>query len=73
VNDAAGRPILIDDHGSPVGHAVWALYEEALRRLGPRPTLVEWDTAIPPLEVLMAEARRADAPLRRVTDDAHAA
>jgi uncharacterized protein len=73
VNEAAGRSILIDDHGSPVGHAVWALYEEALRRFGPRPTLVEWDTAIPPLETLMAEARRADARLLRVTDDAHAA
>jgi uncharacterized protein (UPF0276 family) len=73
VNEAAGRPILIDDHGSPVGHAVWTLYEEALRRFGPRPTLVEWDTAIPPLDTLMAEAGRADARLLRVTDDAHAA
>jgi uncharacterized protein (UPF0276 family) len=73
VNEAAGRPILIDDHGSPVGHAVWTLYEEALRRFGPRPTLVEWDTAIPPLDTLMAEARRADARLLLVTDDAHAA
>ena len=73
VNEAAGRPILIDDHGSPVGDAVWTLYEEALRRFGPRPTLVEWDTAIPPLHTLMAEARRADARLLLVTDDAHAA
>jgi uncharacterized protein len=73
VNEAAGRPILIDDHGSPVSHAVWTLYEEALRRFGPRPTLVEWDTAIPPLDTLMAEARRADARLLLVTDDAHAA
>ena len=73
VNEAAGRPILIDDHGSPVGDAVWTLYEEALRRFGPRPTLVEWDTAIPPLDTLMAEARRADARLLLVTDDAHAA
>ena len=73
VNEAAGRPILIDDHGSPVGDAVWTLYEEALRRFGPRPTLVEWDTAIPPLDTLTAEARRADARLLLVTDDAHAA
>ena len=73
VNEAAGRPILIDDHGSPAGDAVWTLYEEALRRFGPRPTLVEWDTAIPPLDTLTAEARRADARLLLVTDDAHAA
>jgi uncharacterized protein (UPF0276 family) len=73
VNDAEGRPILIDDHGSPVDAAVWSLYEEALRRFGPRPTLVEWDTAIPPLETLIGEARQADARLLCVTDDAHAA
>jgi uncharacterized protein (UPF0276 family) len=73
VNEVAGRAILIDDHGSSVSHAVWALYEEALRRFGPRPTLVEWDTAIPPLETLMGEARRADARLLKTTDDAHAA
>jgi len=73
VNEALGRPILIDDHGSPVGDAVWTLYEEALRRFGPRPTLVEWDTAIPPLDTLMAEARRADTRLLLLTDDAHAA
>jgi uncharacterized protein (UPF0276 family) len=73
VNETAGRPVLIDDHGSPVGPAVWALYEEALRRFGPRPTLVEWDTAIPPLDTLMGEARRADARLLHATRDVHAA
>jgi uncharacterized protein (UPF0276 family) len=73
VNETDGRSILIDDHGSPVAPAVWALYEEALRHLGPRPTLVEWDTAIPPLETLVAEARRADARLLQPTRDADAA
>jgi uncharacterized protein (UPF0276 family) len=70
VNDADGRSILIDDHGSPVAPAVWRLYEHALRRFGPVPTLVEWDTDIPPLEVLIAEARRADARLRTLMGDA---
>jgi uncharacterized protein (UPF0276 family) len=73
VNDADGRTLLIDDHGSPVGPAVWALYEHALRRLGPLPTLVEWDTEIPSLEVLVGEARRADARLQGTIRDAHAA
>ena len=73
VNDVDGRPLLIDDHGSPVGPAVWRLYEHALRRFGAVPTLVEWDTDIPPLEVLMAEARRADARRVEVVGDAHAA
>jgi hypothetical protein len=59
-NDADGRPILIDDHGSPVAAPVWTLYERALERIGPVPTLIEWDTDIPELAVLLAEARRAN-------------
>ena len=38
---------------------VWQLHAEALRRFGPVPTLVEWDTDIPPLAVLLDEAARA--------------
>jgi len=59
-NDADGRPILIDDHGSPVAAPVWKLYERALERFGPVPTLIEWDTDIPELAVLLAEAGAAD-------------
>jgi uncharacterized protein (UPF0276 family) len=51
-----GARLRIDDHGSRVSAEVWSLYREALRRFGPRPTLIEWDTNIPPLEVLIAEA-----------------
>jgi uncharacterized protein (UPF0276 family) len=54
-----GRVLLIDDHGSRVVDPVWTLYEEALRRIGPRPTLIEWDTALPPLGVLLDEAAHA--------------
>ena len=73
VNQVEGRTLLIDDHGSPVTGAVWTLYEHALRRFGAVATLVEWDSEIPALGVLMAEARRADARLLDVTGDAHAA
>lgn len=52
---------LIDTHGKPVADAVWALYREAIRRFGPRPTLIEWDTDIPPLAVLLAERDKAQA------------
>ena len=52
---------LIDTHGRPVSAAVWDLYRKALRRFGPIPTLIEWDTDIPALEVLLGEAGRADA------------
>jgi len=53
-------PLLIDTHSRPVSDAVWALYEEAIARFGPVPTLIEWDQDIPALEVLMAEARCAE-------------
>ena len=59
VNDADGEPILIDDHGRRVGDDVWALFGEIVRRYGPRPTLVEWDTDLPSLGVLLDEARQA--------------
>jgi uncharacterized protein (UPF0276 family) len=58
--DAAGAPLLIDTHGAPVAVAVWDLYAFALERLGPTPTLIERDNAIPPLPVLLAEARCAE-------------
>jgi uncharacterized protein (UPF0276 family) len=59
-NDADGHVILIDDHGSPVAAPVWTLYAHALARFGAVPTLIEWDTDIPELGVLMAEAAAAD-------------
>ena len=51
--------IVIDDHGSRVHGNVWQVYRHALRRLGPRPTLIEWDTALPELAVLLDEAASA--------------
>lgn len=57
------RVLRIDDHGSRVAPAVWALFAEALQRFGPVPTLIEWDTAIPSLDVLMGEAAQAQAHL----------
>jgi uncharacterized protein (UPF0276 family) len=65
VNDADGREILIDDHGARVAPAVWALYGRALARFGPVPTLIEWDTDVPALAVLLEEAETAMAHLRR--------
>lgn len=56
----AGVPLLIDDHGAPVAAPVWALYARAVRRFPHAVTLVEWDTALPPLPVLVEEAREAD-------------
>ena len=61
VNRYEDGEILIDTHGAPVAEPVWTLYRQALRQFGPLPTLIEWDTDIPPLAVLQDEMRRADA------------
>jgi uncharacterized protein (UPF0276 family) len=50
---------VIDHHGDRIAAPVWALYREALRRFGEVPALVEWDTDVPPLAVLVEEAAEA--------------
>ena len=60
---SAGEDCLIDTHGARVCAEVWRLYEAALERFGPVATLIEWDTDLPPLEVLLDEARKAQARL----------
>jgi len=65
-NDADGQTILIDDHGSRVAPDVWQLFSQALAFLGRRPTLIEWDTDIPALDVLLDEAHVAE---RYLTDE----
>jgi uncharacterized protein (UPF0276 family) len=59
---------LIDTHGRSVAAPVWDLYRYAIERLGARPTLIEWDTDIPDLEVLLGEARKA----QRILESRHA-
>ncbi|KVT60194.1 DUF692 domain-containing protein [Burkholderia ubonensis] len=61
-----GRTLRIDDHGSRVAAEVWSLYHDALRRFGAVPTLIEWDTDVPPLETLLQEAARADSMLEAI-------
>lgn len=63
-----GTGCLIDTHGNPVSEPVWALYAQLVERIGPRPTLIEWDTDLPPLSRLLAERERA----QRVLEDKHA-
>ena len=65
-----GTELLIDDHGSRVCDEVWSLYEHALAVFGPRPTLIEWDTAVPALSVLLEEAEQASRRLERPHADA---
>ena len=58
--DEAGHPLLIDAHDSPVRLGVWELYEHVVARIGPKPTLVEWDNDVPDWATLYGEARRAE-------------
>ena len=53
--------IVIDDHGSEVVPAVWELYRAALCRFGKVATMVEWDTNVPELPVMLAQAELARA------------
>jgi len=51
--------LIIDDHSCVVSAPVWRAYAHALRRFGMQPTLIEWDTSLPSLEVLLGEAVKA--------------
>lgn len=57
---------LVDTHGKPVHEPVWTLFRDTVHRIGPRPTLIEWDADIPPLDVLLDEAAKANAILEQV-------
>jgi uncharacterized protein (UPF0276 family) len=55
-----GAQLLVDTHATVVAEPAWDLYAYAIRRFGPKPTLIEWDNDIPPLPTLLGEAARAD-------------
>ena len=69
-HDATGV-CLIDTHGARVCAEVWALFDEACRRFGPKPTLIEWDTDLPTLDVLLDEAATAASMARRSLEVVH--
>lgn len=58
-DERLGEALLIDSHDAPVSDAVWALYDHALARFGPCPTLIERDGNVPVFAELMAERDRA--------------
>lgn len=59
VNRVNDQEILIDTHSRPVAPKVWDLYRLAIQRFGAVPTLIEWDSELPPLGVLLSEASKA--------------
>jgi uncharacterized protein (UPF0276 family) len=48
----------VDTHNAYVCDEVWGLYDYAIQKFGPTPTLLEWDADIPSLETLVAEASK---------------
>ncbi|MBV8568612.1 MAG: DUF692 domain-containing protein [Methylobacteriaceae bacterium] len=64
--DDASAEVLIDTHSVPISDIALDLYDYALARFGPQPTLIEWDSDLPDFAALLAEATRADAVKRRV-------
>src|SRR5262245_10901927 len=54
-----GATLLIDSHDALVAPEVWQLYEHLIRRIGPRPTLIERDDHLPQFAELLAERERA--------------
>jgi uncharacterized protein len=63
IDGPESESLLIDTHGAPVCAEVWALYEDLIARIGPRPTLIERDENLPPFSELAAECERARAVL----------
>jgi uncharacterized protein (UPF0276 family) len=55
-----GSELWIDTHAAAVAAPSWDLYAYALRRFGVKPTLIEWDSDIPPLTKLLEETTKAD-------------
>jgi uncharacterized protein len=71
VNHVDDGEIVIDDHGSTVVEPVWQLYAEALGLFPRASTLIEWDTNIPSLDILVTEAQKADNISKRSKDVSH--
>jgi uncharacterized protein len=55
VDAQLGAALLVDSHDAPVAPEVWALYRRLVARIGPRPTLIERDGAVPAFDELLAE------------------
>jgi uncharacterized protein (UPF0276 family) len=66
--EAGGTTVIIDTHSQPIDGHAWDLYAHAVESFGMRPTLIEWDNAIPALDTLLDEASKAEAVARRALE-----
>jgi uncharacterized protein len=69
--EASGTTVIIDTHSQPIDGHAWDLYAHAVGRFGLRPTLIEWDNAIPALGTLLDEAAKAEAVAQRALGGRH--
>ena len=70
VRKVEDQDVFIDTHGMPVYDPVWDLYIKAIEKYGTIPTLIEWDTNIPELSVLLEEKRKADDIITKINEKA---
>ncbi len=54
----SGRRLRVDTHNNLVCKEVWELYRYAVEKIGPVPSLIEWDLDVPELRVLLDEVER---------------
>jgi uncharacterized protein (UPF0276 family) len=66
IDHIEGKEVYIDTHGQRVYDGVWQLFERAIERFGAVPTLIEWDTDVPELSVLLDEKVKAEAIIAKV-------
>ena len=71
-DDASAGELLIDAHASAISEPVWELYAYTLRRVGARPTLIEWDAELPTFTRLAEEAATADQIAAAVANEGNA-
>ncbi len=64
-NTIGNQDLLIDDHGSKVCNDVWALFDYVMGRSTNIPVLIEWDSDIPELDVLLTESEKANEIMER--------
>ena len=70
--EAGGTTVIIDTHARPIAEPAWELYAHAVSRFGMRPTLIEWDSALPSIDRIIAEAAKADAVAAEALGGVHA-
>lgn len=63
--EKSGEKVLIDTHNHTVYPPVWTLFEHTIQRHGKKPTLIEWDSEFPELDVLLSECEKAEVILNK--------